>query len=91
MPLPPQFLENGRASTMMAALDQAAPSFSTQSLAEMAERVPYVFVSQLPDAAKANKRLLAHVHEQLRPIANLFESPLDSCMVHQEHRTPARQ
>ena len=76
---------------MMAALDQAAPSFSTQSLAEMAKRVPYVFVSQLPDAAKANKRLLAHVHAQLGPISNLFEPPLESCMVHQEHRSSIRQ
>ena len=85
IPVPCTFLQNGRASTIYEAIDRGAAGFGFGAIKALASRVTYVFVSQVPDAAKANGRCLAFFSHSVAGLRNVLENPLDQCCVHQVH------
>lgn len=82
--LPPCFLENTKGSTIFAATERALPGFSTDDLGRLATTgaVPYIFIGEVPDACKANRRKRAEVIHRLRDINNIFVTPIEGCCVH---------
>jgi hypothetical protein len=88
IPVLPVFLQDGRASTMFRAVDEAVPGLGYSALLELATKYPsrFIFLSQVPDAAKSNVRLVAFVHNLLADCPNIFQSPLAACVVHTTHR-----
>ncbi len=85
-PVAPCFLQDGRASTMYDAVDKAVDHIGYSQLGDLAKTVKYVILCQVPDAAKANSRLMTFAHNHLQPFNNLLEHPLTACCVHTEHR-----
>ena len=84
VPVAPVFLQDGPASTIHAAVSAGVPGLSPRELRQLARRVPYLFVSQVPDAAKPNRRALNWFHKDVQEDHNILESPLAACVVHQE-------
>jgi hypothetical protein len=82
----PRVLTKGNASTIYTSTEDENPSFSSRGLAELASRVPYGMVSEIPDACSANKRKIAK-SETLMPDNIFFIG--GCCGGHQGHRTVA--
>ncbi len=86
IPIPPMFLQNGKASTIFAAVDHSVPFLSVEQICKLSEEIPYVFVSAVPDAAKPNIRMLGYCHNVFQGYKNIFENSIQMCLVHGEHR-----
>jgi hypothetical protein len=80
----PRFLEAGKSSVIFAATEKAVNGLSTRELNALATggHVPYLFISEIPDACRANKRKRAEVITILMDTKNAFITPVDGCCVH---------
>lgn len=82
---PPCALQDGRASTMHAALEAAAPPLTDMKLLEMANEVGTVVLSECPDMCAANKRKRVASESVLGEASNIFVSPILGCASHTLH------
>lgn len=53
---PPRALQNGKASTLMSALERAIPPLSQTSILQRAGQIRFVFWCENPDGASSNRR-----------------------------------
>lgn len=69
---------------------EALPPLSTPSLKELAKVVPYIIVQELPDSAAANARKRMASETVLKPVPNIFVSPLPGAYCHKLHNSMVR-
>ena len=84
--IPPCALENGRASTIHAAVEQGADVFSSPRLRALAPSVRFIFFSEVPDSCSANRRKRAATAAFFAKDPSIFVSPMPGCMIHLLHR-----
>ena len=84
--IPPQFLENGSASCLHAALSASMPCFSNDKIQKLAcGGCPFVVVSEVPDFAAPNVRFQAATSEEFAAYPNILHNK-GRCAAHQCHR-----
>jgi hypothetical protein len=81
----PTFLQNGKASTIMSAIDSAFPDLDLAGIRRLSKEADLVFVLDLPDSCPATVRQRSWVKMQLLAVENVFTNPLPGCCVHQLH------
>ena len=69
---------------------EALPPLSTPSLKELAKVVPYIIVQELPDSVAANARKRMASETVLKPVPNIFVSPLPGAYCHKLHNSMVR-
>ena len=69
---------------------EALPPLSTPSLKELAKVVPYIIVQELPDSAAANARKRMASETVLKPVPNIFVSPLPGAYCHKLRNSMVR-
>ena len=82
---PPMLLKSGNANCIAEATARGAYCFSPPGIKELCQIIPWVFLSDSPDSAKANKRHSAYRMHELLGIPNALYFP-GYCNMHHEHR-----
>ena len=84
--IPPCFLQDGKASTVFTATENAVGGLSTPDLVKLADSVDFIWLSEVPDSGKAMIRKKAATFEMLRLVPNAMVSPVTGCATHLLHR-----
>ena len=81
--VPPRLVQNTGASVTNRAVETGVPQLSVASLSELAKKLRFLLLNEVPDNATANVRKKAHTSTLLRP--NMFYAPA-GCAGHKCHR-----
>jgi hypothetical protein len=81
----PQFLADGKASTMMTAINKAYPELDVPGIAALSKQVALVFLMDLPDSCPATVRQRSWVKQQYIENPNIVTNPIPGCCVHALH------